>query len=179
MSEEYTAESSCRYDPDEAVLCKAAQILCSNETIVVSACLCGVACRYDGRSQEHRSLMRYKASHPVLLVCPEQAAGLPTPRIPCERKNGRVISALGEDYTHEFQSGALDTLQRMGHAQARLAILKSKSPSCGVHAIYDGRFSGTCIPGCGVTTELLQQQGYLVIDENDFDRIISRQRDKA
>ena len=139
------------------------------QNILVSACLLGEPCRYDGKSQPCEAAIALAGEFNLIPVCPEQLGGLPTPRVPSEvRRDRRVIDREGTDRTSSFNAGARATLDiARNHGCAR-AVLKSKSPSCGVHNIYDGTFSGTVIAGQGITAELLAHAGIVLLDENDL-----------
>ena len=136
-----------------------------NEKILVSACLAGCKCRYDGNSEEIGYIAELAKLDKVVLVCPEQLGGLTTPRPPSERREGKVVSIEGIDVTTEFVIGATKALECAIIYQTKLAIMKADSPSCGCGKIYDGNFDGTLIAGNGVTVELLIENGIKVIDE--------------
>lgn len=135
--------------------------------ILVSACLLGVSCRYDGTGKYYRELTPYMKTHHLIPVCPEIFGGMPTPRDPAEQKDGLVITSKGENVTKEFQKGALEVLKLGKLYDCKLAILKERSPSCGCQKIYDGNFDGTIIEGNGVTAELLLTHGIKVIGESE------------
>lgn len=128
--------------------------------------------------------------YPVLPVCPEELGGLPTPRLPAEITNGdgsdvisgvaRVISSRGDDFTRHFSRGAEKVKEMAKKHQVSLAILKERSPSCGVSQIYDGTFSGQTVPGCGVTTAGLRKAGVKVISEGDplLEEIVSAVKER-
>lgn len=136
----------------------------------VSACLCGKCCRYDGKSRPNADIQKFAKQHHALLICPESAT-MPTPRPPSERTlDGRVISANGDDVTAEFYAGAQKTLELCKKNKITHAILKERSPSCGVHQRYDGTFTKHLVDGMGVTAELLYQNGIDVSSEEDFEK---------
>lgn len=164
---------------------------------LVSACLAGVACRYDGKGHVDSKVMEIVNKGEAILVCPEVLAGLPTPRPRCEKraneanklyhrncnisetqlnkeyeliKNNllQIICEDGRDLSKEFIQGAQKVLEIAKAANITTAVLKSKSPSCGKGFIYDGSFTGTLIEGNGVTAELLLQNGIKVITENEL-----------
>ena len=141
--------------------------------ILVSACLLGVNCRYDGgNSRDENAINRLKTDE-LIPVCPEEAGGLSTPRPPVEIVGGdgndvldgkaKVMTVDGKDKTEEFLKGARHALELAQSQGATCVILKAKSPSCGCGTIYDGSFSGTLISGDGVTTALLKRHGIEVI----------------
>ncbi len=139
---------------------------------LVSACLAGVNCRYDGRASVDERVIELVNQGKAIPVCPEQLGGLSTPRISCELVNQpgdrKIINKEGIDRTEEFQLGAERTLAIAKALGISKAIMKSKSPSCGCGQIYDGTFSGTLIPGNGMAAELLLQNGIEVITEKDM-----------
>ena len=137
--------------------------------ILVSACLLGTACRYDGASVPCSEVKALADSLELVPVCPEQLGGLPTPRTPSEiQTDGRVIDREGADRTAAFSAGACEALRIARERGCMQAILKSRSPSCGVRQVYDGSFSGTVVPGRGVTASMLADAGIELFDENDF-----------
>ena len=134
---------------------------------LISACLCGRCCRYDGGTSDIPTLRRLAESGDAVPFCPECAGGLPTPRTPCEITGDRVISATGTDCTAEYRRGAALALALCEKYGITAAILKESSPSCGVHRIYDGTHSGVKIPGEGVTAALLRRHGIALYTEKD------------
>ena len=138
------------------------------EVLLVSACLMGFDCKYSGGNNAlpPETLEALRRSFRLIPVCPETAGGLPTPREPSERRGERVVSRDGRDVTAAFQKGAALTLRLAERYGAKRALLKCNSPSCGSGFVYDGSFSGTLIPGDGVTAELLKSQGISVVGEN-------------
>ncbi len=137
--------------------------------ILVSACLLGLCCRYDGQSKQNDRVMRLAEQHELIPVCPEQLGGLPTPRPPAEIKNGRVISNLGRDVTAQYEKGAAEALRLYDLLHCDCALLKARSPSCGTDRVYDGTFSGALIPGQGITAKLLSQHHVTVLSEETFE----------
>lgn len=135
--------------------------------ILVSACLLGAACRYDGKSVPNRDVLSLLGTHELIPVCPEQLGGLPTPRAPAERVGDRVINRAGEDVTEHYRRGAEEAVRLCRLYGCRLAILKERSPSCSVGQIYDGSFSRTLIDGIGVCAAALRAQGVEVIGESE------------
>lgn len=141
--------------------------------MLVSACLLGVNCRFDGGNSQNEDAVKRTQTEKLIPVCPEEAGGLPTPRPPVEIVGGdgndvldgkaRVMTADGEDKTEEFVRGAHHALELAQSQGAKSVILKSKSPSCGCGNIYDGTFSGTLISGDGVTAALLKRHGIEII----------------
>ena len=148
---------------------------------LISACLCGVNCKYNGLNNYNEICEKLLASGKAILVCPEQLGGLPTPRIPSEiignsldilDGKGEVVNKEGSDVTAQFIKGAKETLNIAKKLNIKTAILKDGSPSCGVNYIYDGNFSGTKIKGMGVTAQLLKESLIDVISEDELGGII-------
>ena len=127
--------------------------------LLVSACLLGCRCRYDGASREHPLAKELAEHHTLVPVCPEQLGGLSTPRPPAERRGGLVVTRDGTDVTEQYRRGAEEALRLCRGLGCEAAVLKERSPSCGCGAVYDGTFSGTLVPGDGVTAELLRAHG--------------------
>ena len=136
--------------------------------IMVSACLLGQNCKYNGGNNYSEKVAEYIKGHKVIPVCPEVAGGLPTPRIPCEIVDKVVINKNGESKDKEFRSGAQLCLEKAIEENVDLTILQSRSPSCGVKQIYDGSFSGKLIEGRGVFAQLLLENGIEVLDVEDI-----------
>ena len=139
--------------------------------ILVSHCLRGEPCRYDGASRlERRVLELHKAGHTLIPVCPEVLGGLDTPRAPAElQPDGRVVNADGEDVTAAYQAGAEAALRIAKQSGCTAAVLKARSPSCGCGEVYDGTFTHTLKGGWGVTARLLREAGLAVMDEENMD----------
>ena len=136
--------------------------------ILVSACLLGRDCKYNGGNNYSEKVAEYVKGHDVIPVCPEVAGGLPIPRIPCEIVGGTVTNRNGESKDREFRAGADICLKKALEEKVDLAILQSRSPSCGVKQIYDGSFTGRLIPGKGVFAEMLSENGIKIIDLEDL-----------
>ncbi len=141
--------------------------------ILVSACLLGLCCRYDGQSKANERVLRLSEKHELIPVCPEQLGGLPTPRPPAEIRGDRVISNLGQDVTAQYEKGAAEALRLYDLLRCDCALLKARSPSCGPDAVYDGAFSGKLIPGRGIAAKLLSQRHIIVLsEENDWGSLL-------
>ena len=136
--------------------------------ILVSACLLGCSCRYDGQSKPNPLAQELARRGLVVPVCPEQLGGLPTPRKPSERRGDRVVMNDGRDVTAEYRRGAEEALRLARLYGCTAAVLKERSPSCGSKFIYDGSFSRVLIPGEGVTTALLRRSGITVRSEDNI-----------
>lgn len=132
---------------------------------VVSACLAGVACRYDGTSSPCPQVIELVACGQAIPLCPEVLGGLATPRPPCEKLSDSIQDRHGNDCTDAFQQGARLALAVALQFGATAAILKTRSPSCGFGSIYDGTFSKTRIAGTGLWAALLQQAGMTLYSE--------------
>ena len=140
--------------------------------IMVSACLLGDNCKYNGGNNRSPELLHLLAGHKVIPVCPEVLGGLPTPRVPAEIVNGTVINREGVSVDDAFRRGAKKALEMARQEKPDLIILQSRSPSCGVKEIYDGTFSGKLVPGHGIFAEMALQAGFRVIDAEDAPEII-------
>ena len=138
------------------------------EKILVSACLLGINCKYDGGNNKNDKVLKYIKDKEVIPICPEIMGGLSTPRIPSEILNDKVINSEGLDVTHNFIKGANEVLYLAKLFNVKKALLKAKSPSCGVGEIYDGTFTHTKINGDGITTRLLKENDIEVITELDL-----------
>ena len=149
--------------------------------IIVSACLLGENCKYSGGNNKSENVIKYLEDKEYILVCPEQLGGLSTPRNPSEiitygNKDGndvlsgctKVLSNKGIDVTKNFIQGAEETLKIAKEHNAKTAILKAGSPSCGYKKIYDGTFLGNKIQGMGVTAGLPHEQHIALLDEDDI-----------
>lgn len=146
---------------------------------IVSACLCGVDCKYNGKNNLNEKCLKLFKEGRAILVCPEQLGGLPTPRNPVElqgtsdkiigNREGKAISSTGEDCTNQFIKGAYETLKIAQTIGIDKAILKEGSPSCGCNFVYDGTFFGNKIKGKGITAYLLEKEGMTVFSDEDIE----------
>lgn len=146
--------------------------------IVISACLAGIACRYDGNDNLVTKIQELLEKEETILICPEVLGGLPTPRTPAEIVGGngddvlngiaKVMDQKGNDVTEIFIAGAYEALNQIKDLNPEYIILKERSPSCGSSAIYTGEFNGQKQAGYGVTTALFRRHGFTVISEDDF-----------
>ena len=141
--------------------------------ILVSACLVGENCKYNGGNNLNERLVEFLAGHEVVKVCPEVLGGLATPRVPAEIQKGQVVNSEGRNVTKEFEAGALRAFEIVEKEKPDLIILQSRSPSCGIKQIYDGTFSGKKIPGHGLFANLCIKAGYKVLDIEDIDEYFS------
>ena len=140
--------------------------------LLISACLLGVCCRYDGASKEYPQLKELMERHTLIPVCPEQLGGLSTPRHPAERQGERVVTKAGKDVTAAYRCGAEETLRLYRLLGCEAAVLKERSPSCGRDRVYDGTFTGTLTDGDGVTAELLRRHGIAVYGESEIRKLL-------
>lgn len=140
---------------------------------LISACLLGIDCKYSGGNNSCQAVKNLAEGHSYIAVCPEVAGGLAVPRPPCEILGGRVWNKEGEDVTQSFIDGATDVITEskrralIAEEEIELAILKSRSPSCGSGKIYDGTFSGRLIDGDGIFAKMVKELGIKVISEED------------
>ncbi len=146
------------------------------KSILISACLLGIPCRYDGKSKpkiDQKTLNLLKDRYNLIPVCPEIYGGLPTPRVGSERVGERVLMQNGKDVTENYKRGAEATLEIAHLFNCEVAIMKEKSPSCGKGLIHDGTFSGTLKEGDGVAAELLLKNGIYVIGESKIHELLN------
>ena len=152
----------------------------TKKPLLVSACLLGVSCRYDGESKPCDYVIKLREKYILIPICPEEDGGLPTPRTPSERVGDKVLMKDGKDVTENFKKGAEYALKKAKDFGCTMAILKARSPSCGSGKNYDGTFSGTLIDGDGVCAELFYLyvicytvNGNSQIFHNDFPFILN------
>jgi hypothetical protein len=139
--------------------------------LIVSACLAGFPCRYDGKKAINPDVQQLVREGKAIPVCPEQLGGLPTPRSAAEVKAGRVINSDGDDVTEAFEKGAAVVLEIAQQYGCTDALLKARSPSCGKGLVYDGTFSGILTAGNGKTADLLMKNGITVMTEEEWSDI--------
>jgi len=138
------------------------------EKILVSACLLGLNCKYDGENNRNEKVLEYIKDKEVIPVCPEIFGGLQTPRIPSEIVGDKVLNREKIDVTKEYQKGAEETLYLAKLFNVKKALLKESSPSCGSNTIYDGTFSKNKKEGMGITAQLLKENGIEIISEKEL-----------
>ena len=138
------------------------------EKVLVSACLVGENCKYNGGNNKNAKIIEFLKDKEVILVCPEVMGGLSTPRFKSEILGGKVINEYGYDVSEYFDNGAKIALSKAIENNVTLAILKEKSPSCGVKKVYNGQFNGTLVKGSGVFSSLIGQLGIKILTEEDF-----------
>lgn len=137
--------------------------------IIVSACLLGENCKYSGGNNYDPKVEAFLRGREVIPVCPEVLAGLGIPRTPVEIRDGVVVSRDGIVVDATIRDAVAQILQQLQGEEIACAILKARSPTCGVHQIYDGSFSGTLVNGSGVLAQALLDAGYCVLDNEDLE----------
>ena len=140
--------------------------------VLISACLLGCACRYDGKSKPHTAVERLMKKYTLIPVCPEIYGGLPTPRPASEICGTRVVNREGADVTEAYLRGAEETLRIAKLYGCTSAVLKAKSPSCGKGKVYDGTFGGVLTEGDGITVALLLEHGISVFTEDEIAELL-------
>ena len=138
------------------------------KNILVSACLLGHACRYDGKSKPCERVIALKDTYNLVPICPEVMGGLPTPRTPSEICGELVLMKDGRNVTENYNRGAQKALEIARENACTVAILKEKSPSCGSGLIHNGLFDGGLVEGDGITAKLLKSQGIRVLGESEI-----------
>lgn len=136
--------------------------------VLVSACLVGRNCKYNGGNNYSQKVMDFLKDKEVIEVCPEVLAGMPSPRPRVEILNGKLIDEFGNDVDEKYRNGVAEALRQIEGQDIELAILQSRSPTCGVKQIYDGTFSGKLLDGQGALAEALVKAGYKVMDLEDL-----------
>lgn len=138
------------------------------ENLLISACLCGENCKYNGGNNKLEKIKDLKSKYNLIMVCPEVLGGLTIPRVPSEILDDKVINKEGLDVTIHFTNGAKKTLEICLANKCDKALLKNSSPSCGVNKVYDGSFSDNKIAGMGITAKVLKQNGIHLYSEDDI-----------
>ena len=136
--------------------------------VLVSACLIGRNCKYSGGNNYSEKLMEFLKDKEVIEVCPEVEGGLSVPRPRVEIRDGKAVNEFEQDVDAQFRKGVSIVMKRIENQEIDLAVLQSRSPTCGVHQIYDGSFTGTLIDGQGFLAEELINAGYKVIDVEEL-----------
>lgn len=138
--------------------------------ILVSACLLGVFCRYDGKARLNEAVAALREKHELVPFCPEIYGGLPTPRDPAEILDGRVVTSRGNDVTAQYEKGAQEAVRLAQMMGCELAILQDRSPSCGVGSVHNGLFDGGLVDGDGVAAGRLREAGIAVLRASDVEK---------
>ena len=142
------------------------------ERILISACLVGDNVKYNGGNNLSPKIEKLLEKYELVPFCPEVEGGLPTPRHPAEQRGEQVVNDIDEDVTENFERGAELAYNICLYLKIKIAILKERSPSCGVHQIYNGSFSHKVIPGMGVTAAYLKRKGIEVYSEDEIDSLL-------
>ena len=136
--------------------------------ILVSACLLGRNCKYNGGNNYHPGVAAFLEGHEVVEYCPEVMAGMPVPRVPMEIVEGRLLDREGNDHSTEMARALEKGMREIRQMDIDCAVLQSRSPTCGVRQVYDGTFSGKLIPGQGVFARALMDAGIRVLDASEI-----------
>lgn len=136
--------------------------------ILVSACLIGQNCKYNGDNNYNQNVIDFIEGHHVISICPELLGGLGCPRDSVEQVDGLFMTKNGKDVTNEFLKGVAASMEQVQEKEIELAILQSRSPTCGVNQIYDGTFQGKLIKGEGLFAKTLREAGITVKDCEDI-----------
>ena len=142
------------------------------EKILISACLVGDNCKYNGGNNLNPQLEALLEKYELIPFCPEVEGGLTTPRNPSEIKGSRVVMDNDKDVTREFEWGARKALMLCLYLKIKIAVLKEYSPSCGTHQVHDGSFSNKLVDGMGVTAKLLKENGIKVYSEEQISELL-------
>lgn len=136
--------------------------------LLVSACLVGTNCKYNGKNNKNEAVLKYLEGKEYMTICPELLTGLPIPRPCVELAGGRLIDDRGNDVDELYRHGVELALQQLDGEEIALAILQSRSPTCGVNQVYDGTFSGRLVAGQGLFAKALKERGIRVVDAEDM-----------
>ena len=142
------------------------------EKLIISACLLGTNCKYNGKNNYNQLVEELKKKYELIPICPEVMGGLNIPRIPSEVKEGKVFNKDGIDVSEYFNKGALMTIDTVDKLNIKYAVLKDGSPSCGSTYIYDGSFTSTKIEGMGITAKALKNKGIIIYNENNIEKLL-------
>ena len=136
--------------------------------ILVSACLLGENCKYNGGNNYNPAVAEFVKDKEVLPICPEMMAGMGCPRIPIEIVDGVLMDRDGNNVDAAMRKAVEQAMEMIREEDIRCAVLQSRSPTCGVNQIYDGSFTGKLIEGSGVLAQALKLVGYRVVDAEDI-----------
>lgn len=161
----YIRSSKANYERLLESIKQVESINVKRKKVLVSACLLGIDCKYNGKNNKNDKVIELLKDHDLIPVCPEIMGGLTTPRTPAEINKNEVITKDAKNVTKQYQKGAEETLKIAKLYNCKTAILKEKSPSCGCGKIYDGTFTGTLIDGDGITARLLKKHGIKITGE--------------
>ena len=140
--------------------------------ILVSACLLGENCKYNGGNNYNSAVAEFVKDKEVLTICPEMMAGMGCPRTPIEIVDGVLMNRDGNNVDAAMRQAVAQAMEMIRKEEIQCAILQSRSPTCGVNEVYDGSFSGKLIPGSGVLVQVLKAAGYRVIDAEDVRKLL-------
>ena len=140
----------------------------NSKKILVSACLLGENCKYNGGNNYNGAVADYVKGREVLAVCPEMLAGMGCPRTPIEIVDGVLMDRNGKNVDQAMRKAVEMAMDLIKNENVQCAILQSRSPTCGVNQIYDGTFSGKLIDGSGIFAQALKEAGYQVLDAEDI-----------
>ena len=140
--------------------------------ILVSACLFGENCKYNGGNNLNAAVLKFVEGHEVVPICPEMMAGMGCPRTPVEIVKGIVTDRNGNVVDGIIRNAVARALEQIKGQEIDCAVLQSRSPTCGVNQIYDGTFTRTLIPGMGVTAKLLAESGLQVFGESQWEALL-------
>ena len=144
------------------------RVMGGNMKVLVSACIMGENCKYNGKNNKNSAAIHFLKDKEVISICPEVLAGMETPRPCAEIVNGRVVDENGNDVSLEYNKAVAVALSKIQNEEIDLVILQSRSPTCGVNQIYDGSFTGKLVSGMGLFAKALKQKGYHVIDVEEI-----------
>lgn len=136
--------------------------------ILVSGCLLGENCKYNGGNNYNPRVVEFLKGKEVISICPEIMAGMGCPRNPIEIVDGVLTDCHGKNVDSLIRKSVMEIMERIRDEEIQCAVLQSRSPTCGVNQVYNGTFSGKLIPGSGVFAKSLMDAGYLVIDGEDI-----------
>ena len=136
--------------------------------ILVSGCLLGENCKYNGGNNYNPRVVEFLKDKEVISICPEIMAGMGCPRNPIEIVDGVLTDCHGKNVDSLIRKSVMEIMERIRDEEIQCAVLQSRSPTCGVNQVYDGTFSGKLIPGSGIFAKSLMDAGYLVIDGEDI-----------
>ena len=136
--------------------------------ILVSGCLLGENCKYNGGNNYNPRIVEFLKDKEVISICPEMMAGMGCPRNPIEIVDGVLTDCHGKNVDALIRKSVMEIMERIRDEEIQCAVLQSRSPTCGVNQVYDGTFSGKLIPGSGIFAKSLMDAGYLVIDGEDI-----------
>ena len=136
--------------------------------VLVSGCLLGENCKYNGGNNYNPRVVEFLKDKEVISICPEMMAGMGCPRNPIEIVDGVLTDCHGKNVDSLIRKSVMEIMERIRDEEIQCAVLQSRSPTCGVNQVYDGTFSGKLIPGSGIFAKSLMDAGYLVIDVEDI-----------